>query len=68
MVDTEIALNPGHKIHYFSDLDPTKVLKAARKFIKDNEVDNVTALTMTIQWDDELLATRYDAYLIHGGF
>lgn len=68
MSDIELTLNPGHEIRYFSDFDPAKVLKSARRFIKDNEVDSVSALTMTAQWDDEFSRLRYDAYLIHGGF
>lgn len=67
-VDTELTLNPNHEVRYFSDPDPARVLKRASKFIKENEVENVSSLNMTIQWDDELNSLRYDAYLIHGGF
>ena len=68
MSDIELTLNSDHRIRYFSDFDPSKVLRSARRFIKDNEIDNVTALTMTLQWDDEADCRRYDAYLIYGGF
>lgn len=61
-------LNPDHKIQYFSDPDVTVVLKGVRKFIKEDEIDNVSNIQVQMHWDEETQEVRYDAWLIHGGF
>ena len=60
------TLNDNHKVRYFEGSDLLAVMKAARKFVKENNLDGETFTNLNLhpEWDDYSSTVRFVATLI----